>query len=241
MASYYDKILEDFDTRESAYDEGIYDEGLLDEGILDEARRRPVRMPPSLGRPANFGRNVGAGAASNAQGNLVTKAELRSSLNSISDQVNDLKKSGLTLAASLKRLDDGYERVVKTIARKDRTQDSLMSSNTMTGLLGTLVNKPRLNTAALTIHKADTTHPNDFIEIAPGQDPIQVDLVKTLLFTLLPGMMSGGSSGGDNMMMMLPLVLLLGQPQSGTGAASATTDNTNLIMVMMMASMMNKK
>lgn len=105
-------------------DEGILDEGIFDEGILDEARssrrQRPVRVPSSVRKPANFGRNVSRtpSQGQGTQGNLVTKNELRTSLNSISNDVNDLKKSSLTLAASIKRLDDGYEKVVKSIAKK---------------------------------------------------------------------------------------------------------------------------
>ncbi len=246
MANYYD--TEDFNVNEGILDEGIFDEGIYDEagydeGILDEAsrnrKRRPVRVPASLGRPSNFGSGIGRGP-SPASGNFVTKSELKSSLNSISNQVNDLKKSSLTIASSIKRLDDGYEKVIRSIAKKDRSQDSLMSSSTMMSLVGTLINKPTLNVDALTIAKADTTHPTDHITLVPGQDPVQVDLTKTLLFTMMPMMMNGNSSGGDNgsMMMMLMMVLLLGnKPASGTTAAP---DNTLLIMLPMMM-MMNKK
>lgn len=254
MASYYDKVLEDFDTRESeaSYDEGILDDAISDEASYDEAsydegffnKRRPVKIAPSLRQRANFGKNVSASAT---QGNFVTKTELRNSLNSISNQVNDLKKSSLTLASSLKRLDDGYEKVVKSIAKKDRAQDNVMSSTTMMSLMGTLVNKPTLNTAALTVKRgadgaAGAARQPDTIELVPGQDPIQVDLTKTLLFTMLPSMMSGSSSNGDsnNSMMMMMMVLLLGSNKSGTGTTSSGNDNTVLLMLPMMM-MMNKK
>lgn len=246
MANYYD--TEDFDVREGILDEGLFDEGIYDEanydeGMFDEAsrnrKRRPVRVPSSLGRPSNFGSGIGRGP-SPASGNFVTKSELKSSLNSISNQVNDLKKSSLTIASSIKRLDDGYEKVIRSIAKKDRSQDSLMSNSTMMSLISTMINKPTLNASALTIVQADATKgTTEHIEVKPDQDPIQVDLTKTLLFTIMPMMMNSNSSGGDNssMMMLLMMVLLLGnKPASGTTAAP---DNTLLIMLPMM--MMNKK
>lgn len=255
MANYYDRILEDFESSESEsiYDEGILDEGILDEGvydegIYDEARKgrlnRPVKVSPALRKPSNFGQNVSRSPSQgNGHANMVSKTELKNSLNSISSQVNELKKSSLNLAASIKRLDDGYEKVVKSIAKKDRLQDNMMSSGTMMSMLGTLVNKPTLNTAALRIKAGATPEGRpaepDTIELVPGQDPIQVDLMKTLLFTMMPAMMSGSSGNDNNMMMPLMMVLLLNKPATGT--ATASNDNTTLLMLPMMMMMMNKK
>ena len=237
MANYYDKVLEDFDiSRES---EGIfddsYDEGNWDEGFFDR-RKRPVKIPSSIGMASNFGRNVNNTGSSQSQGNYATKTELKNSLNSISEQVNDLKKSNLSLAGSIKGLNEGYEKVVKSIAKKDRSQDSIMSSSTMMSLLGTIVNKPTLNADALIIEQDPNSSSKQIIKVDPTKDPIQVDLTKTLLFTMMPMMMSGGSggsSGNNGMMMMLPMVLLLGN-KSGTGSAIGSGDNTLVLMMVMM-------
>lgn len=241
MASYYDRVLEEFDIRESGYNEDIFDEGiLLDEGDIDEGlfdRRkpqRPVRLPGAIGKASNFGRNVRPAPSANGNGNLVTKAELKSSLNSISEDVNALKKTGIALAASLKKLDDGYEKIIKGIARKDKTQDNFLSGTTMMSLLGTIANKPSLDPTALKVVPATTDKPTH-IELEPNKDAIQVDLTKTLLFTMLPTL-TGGSGSDQNMMMPLMMVLLLDKDKT-----SNNKDNTLLLMLPMMMMMNNKK
>jgi hypothetical protein len=263
MANYYDQVLEGFES-EGLFTDSYGNESFEGEGMFTEApsdRRRPIRMPNSVGQRSDFGRRIPSGGGS-SQGNFVTKSELRSSLDSISNQVNDLKKSSLSLAASIKRLDDGYEKVVKGMAKK---QDNLTSSTTMMTLLGTLVNKPLLNTNALIVKEETPAKPgtpagvdnnnNPIAAVPPtpatysitakdGQDPIQVDLTKTLLFTLMPMMMNSSSSSDNNMMMMLPMVLLLSPPAGTTSTTSTTsgTNNTNtLVLVMMMMMMMNNK
>ena len=97
MANYYDRVLEDFP-------EGSFDEGIFDEGIFDEAapRRRPMRIPDSVGKRSDFQRHVTQGQPTNQQSAYATKSELKSSLQSISDQVNDLKKSNLSIADTFK-------------------------------------------------------------------------------------------------------------------------------------------
>ncbi|MBO9205457.1 MULTISPECIES: hypothetical protein [Niastella] len=248
MASYYDRVLEDFDLREASYDEGLLDEGILDEGIYDEGiydegifnrkkAQRPVRLPGAIGKASNFGKNVKPTPSANgANPNYVTKAELKSSLNSISEDVNALKKTGLTLAATVKKLDDGYEKIVKSIARKDKTQDNILSSTTMMSLMSTLVNKPSLDPTALKIVPAATGSP-EHIELDTTKDAITVDLSKTLLFTMLPTLMSSNGGGSsDNGMMMMMMVLLLGQNKT-----SNSNDNSLLIMLPMMMMMNNKK
>jgi hypothetical protein len=243
MANYYDRVLESFD-------EGIFDES-YDEGIFDEAffnKRRPTpRIPHSVGTAANFGKHVNP-SSSNQQSGYATKAELKSSLNSISEQVNDLKKSNISIASSVKELNEGYEKVIKSIAKKDKSQDSVTNNSVMMSLLGTIANKPSLNADALQIVSTDggsTTPPQLKVVVDNTRDAIQVDLTKTLLFTLMPVMMSGsgGSSGNNSMMMMLPIVLLLGN-NNRTGSSNASfggggTDST-LVLAMMMMMMMNK-
>ena len=246
MANYYDRVLEDFDIRESAYDEGILDEGIYDEGIYDESgydealfnrrkAQRPVRLPSAIGKASNFGKNVRPTPSANGNGNFVSKAELKSSLNSISEDVNALKKTGITLAATVKKLDDGYEKIVKSIARKDQTQDNILSSTTMMSLLGTIVNKPSLDPTALKVVPASDGKPTH-IELEANKDAVTVDLTKTLLFTMLPSLTSSGGSSDNNMMMMLMMVLLLGKDKT-----SGNNDNTLLLMVPMMMMMNNKK
>lgn len=113
-----------------------------------------------------------------------------------------------------------------------------MSGTSMMGVLSTLVNKPTLNTEALAVVREGSS---DRIEVRQGQDAIQVDLTKTLLFTMLPSMMtsSSGSDSNYNMMMMLMMVLLLGN-KTGNTSSSNSNDNTILLMLPMMM-MMNKK
>ena len=106
----------------------------------------------------------------------------------------------------------------------------------MMTLLGTLVNKPTLNADALAIKREGST---EKIEVKQGEDAIRVDLTKTLLFTMLPTMMtSNGADNNNNMMMMLMMVLLLDKDKNKPGSSS--NDNTLLLMIPMMM-MMNKK
>lgn len=238
--AYYDRVLEDFESNDEAYDEAFDSNEAYDEGIFN--RRRPLRVPASLGRNANFGRNV---ANSPSHGNYVTKSELKNSLNSISDQVNDLKKANLSLLSSMKRLDSTYENVIKSIAKKDKAQDSTMASSAMMPLLSTLINKPTFDPTKLVItDKAGVV--SDALKVsldAAKDNPIQVDLSKTLLFSMMPSMMSSGGGGGNNMMMMLMLVLvskdgILG----GSGGSNSDSDKLMLpIMMMMMMGGMDKK
>ena len=236
--AYYDKVLEDydeaFDSNES-YDEGIF------------SRKRPIRVPASLGRNANFGRNV---ANSPSHGNYVTKSELKNSLNSISDQVNDLKKANLSLLNSIKSLDGRYENVIKSIAKKDKAQDSNMASSAMMPLLSTLINRPTFDPTTLVITDKDGKPPvstTPMAELKVGLDaakdnPIQVDLTKTLLFSMMPSMMSSGGGGNNNMMMMLMFVLVLGDGSLGGKGGSSDSGKIMLpLMMMMMMGGMDKK
>ena len=268
MPSYYDKVLEDFES-EAIFDHESADES-SDEAIWNQPLRRPTnKLPGSLDRRSNFEKNV-SNNSSQGQGNFATKSELKSSLTSISDQVNDLKKANLILGSSLNKLEKTTESVAKGLAKEGKAQASTINSSTMMSLIAALVNKPILNVAALKIIPGTPGTPGkpgippdpnragdlgtpptlaipgtpDIIEQVANQDAIQVDLTKTLLFTMMPMMMSGGSSGGgdNNMMMPLMMVLLLSKPGTGlsSGSSIGGTDNT-LVMVMMMMMMMNKK
>lgn len=255
MANYYDRVLEDFDLRESEgildeglydegiYDEGIYDEGIYDEGMFDEARggkRRPERRPPgSMNKPSDFGKNMNRSSSQNR--NFVTKAELKNRLDGISKVVNDLKKSSLLVASSVKRLDDGYEKIVKGIAKKDRSQDNMLSNTTMMSLMGTLINKPTFNPDALQIVPEYTSTNGDVvkehIEVVKDKDPVQIDLMKTLMFQMLPSMMNSQGGSDNSMMMMLPLVML--SQNNGTSSSSGNTNS--MLPLLLIPMMMNKK
>lgn len=221
MANYYDKVLEDFDlVRES---EGALDE-FSDEAITDFRPRRgrssflggPLNPLNQLGRAANFGRHV---ASSVSSGGFATKAELRNSLNSISEQVNELKKTSLSLAGSIKRVDDTYESVIKSIARKDKAQDKVKDDANMMSMFGALINKPKLKPGSLTDAAGNA--------ITIADDAVEIDLVRTMLFTMMPSMMSG--SGGSNDMMPLMMVMLLDKKNS-----KGNDDSTMMLMAMMM-------
>jgi hypothetical protein len=239
--SYFDSFGEGIFT--DSWGEGIlgdsYGEGLFDSYGEASDKKRPLKVPPSVGRPSNFGGRIASSPS--PSGNFATKAELKSSLNSISDQVNDLKKSSLNIANSIKRLDDGYEKIVKGIARKSQAQDNVISSTPLMTLLGTVINTPTLNPSNLIVNqgpKKDGT--DDFISVVPGTNAIQVDLTKTFIFAMMPMMMSGSGSGSDNsMMMMMMMVLIVGIGGAGSGLGSGS-DSTLLIMMVMMM-MMNKK
>ncbi len=240
MPSYYDKVLEDFQG------EGIFDTESSDEAIWNQPRRRPTNNMGSSFKPSRFEGNVSSNT-SQGSGNFATKSELKNSLTSISEQVDILKKANITLGNSLSSLEKSTETVAKGLAKEGKAQVNVMNSSTMMSMMGALINKPTLNFAALKITKgtpASTTTPAtpDIIEQVPNQEAIQVDLTKTLLFTMMPMMMSGSSSGGgDNYMMPLMMVLLLNKPGTGSSTSSTGgTDNT-LVLVMMMMMMMNKK
>jgi hypothetical protein len=238
--SFFDSFGEGIFT--DSYGEGIlgdsYGEGLFDSFGEATDKKRPIKVPPSVGRPSNFGGRIAPPTSPSPAGNFATKAELKSSLNSISEQVNDLKKSSLSIASSIKRLDDGYEKIVKGIARKSQSQDNVITSTPLMTLLGTVINKPTLDTTQLVDNGDGTISLKD-----PTKNPIQVDLTKTFLFAMLPMMMSGTGSGSDNNMMMMMMMILIVGVGSGSGGGSAFgsgSDSTLLILVVMMM-MMNKK
>ena len=240
--AYYDRVLEDFESNDEAYDEAFDANEAYDEGIFN--RKRPIRVPASLGRNANFGRNV---ANSPSQGNFVTKSELKNSLNSISDQVNDLKKANLSLLSSIKSLDGRYENVIKSIAKKDKAQDSNMASSAMMPLISTLINRPTFDPSTLVITDKDGKPPvsgTPMAELkvsldAAKDNPIQVDLTKTLLFSMMPSMMSSGGGSDNNMMMMLMMVMVISP--NGLGGKSGGSGSNDILLPMMMMMMMGKK
>jgi hypothetical protein len=223
MANYYDNILEDFELDDfgESFDDDLFDEANI---ITDrpKLRKRPISIPSSIGKASNFGSNIMPSTVLN--GSFATKAELKRSLNSISAQVNDIKKTNLNLAATIKRLDGTYESVIKAIAKKDKAQDGVTSNAAMMSMMSAIVNKPTLKKGSITLSDKD---------IVIADDAVQIDLTKTLLFTMIPTMMNG--SGDNNMMMPLLMIMLLGDNNSKAGNSSSD------IMLPMMMMMMMKK
>jgi hypothetical protein len=242
MANYYDKVLEDFNfSRESdeAFDDAFDD--AYDEGIF--TRKRPDKTGSSI-KPSNFGKNI-VTPTPQGQGNYATKAELKNSLNSISDQVNDLKKANLSINAAISRLEKTSESVAKGFAKEGKAQEATIANTSMMSVLAALINKPTLDPTQLKIvdEKGDPSN----LKIDPTDDAknksVQVDLTKTLLFTMMPGIISGGSSKKDNNNMWLPLfmVLLLNNGSNGSGSGSSFGSNSDSTLLIVMALMMMGK
>jgi hypothetical protein len=190
-----------------------------------------------VGRASNFGKNIPPSAGA---GNFVTKAELKNSLNSISQSVNDLKKSSLSLAGGIKKLDDGYDKIIRGVAKKDKAQDSVMNNSVLMTMMGTLINKPVLDPSALTIvNNVDgSTADVHIADNNAAEGSVSIDPVKTMLFAMLPTMMNGSGSGSDNNMMMMMLMIMLLAGNGGGSLLGGSGGDTTLVMVMMMMMMM---
>jgi len=229
---------------ESYLDEDLLNEDLLGEDLLsedllesygesfDEAarRRRPStrsirpNVSSAVKQKSNFGQSLSGRA-----NDYATKSELKKSLDAISNQVNELKKTSLATNKALVALDQKHTEFAKIDARKGENQTKVLKNMQMMSMMGSLLNQPKLVTENLQVTGSGT---DTKITAKEGTNPIYVDQTLSLLLPMMTTMGDSGSGKSDNMNMMLPLVLL------ATDKNNANSNNNLLPIAMVM--MMNK-
>lgn len=238
--NYFESYLDEDLLNEDYYNEDLLGEDLLEsyDESFDEAARR--RRPSTKGiRPnvssavkqrSNFGK-----ALSGRANDYATKSELKKSLDSISNQVNELKKTSLATNKALVALDQKHTEFAKIDARKGDNQTKVLKNMQMMSMMGSLINQPKLNPANLEV-KSTGEGPNAVhtVAVKEGTNPIEVDQTMSLLLPMMTTMGDSGSGKSDNMNMMLPMVLLISEQNKNNPSNS----NNMLPIVMMM--MMNK-
>ena len=233
--SYFESYLDEDLLNEDYFNEDLLGEDLLenyDESYDEAAKKRPSikgirpNVSSAVKQRSNFGK-----ALSGRANDYATKSELKKSLDAISNQVNELKKTSLATNKTLVALDQKHTELAKLDARKGDNQTKVLKNMQMMGMMGSLLNQPKLIPENLKI----TGEGDDAkISAVDGKNPIYVDQTMSLLLPMMTTMGDSGYGKSDNMNMMLPMVLLMSQQ----GQGSTGNNNTMLPIVMMM--MMNK-
>lgn len=233
--NYFESYLDEDLLNEDYFNEDLLGEDLLesyDESYDEAAKKRPSikgirpNVSSAVKQRSNFGK-----ALSGRANDYATKSELKKSLDAISNQVNELKKTSLATNKTLVALDQKHTELAKLDARKGDNQTKVLKNMQMMGMMGSLLNQPKLIPENLKI----TGEGDDAkISAVDGKNPIYVDQTMSLLLPMMTTMGDSGSGKSDSSNMMLPLVLIMSQQ----GQGNTGTNNTMLPLVMMM--MMNK-
>lgn len=239
--NYFESYLDEDLLNEDYYTEDLLSEDLLEsyDESFDEASKTR-RFSPRAIRPnvssavkqrSNFGKNLSGRAADYA-----TKSELKKSLDAISNQVNELKKTTLATNKALISLDKKHTEFAKIDARKGDNQTKVLKNMQMMSMMGSMLNQPKLNTANLQVTSVgEGDHAVHTVTAKDGKNPIEVDQTMSMLLPMMTTMGDSGSGKSDNMNMMLPMVMMMSQQNQGS-----SSNNNNMMMPMMMMMMMNK-
>ncbi|AUC75766.1 hypothetical protein [Olleya sp. Bg11-27] len=221
------------------FDEDYYDEDLLDDDLLDdgygedfaERRRRRrgkrfKRLSPRISSNVKQRSNFGKSVAGNVK-NYVTKADLKMALNSISKDVNGLKRTAISNSKTLKAVDGKYSNIVKDISRKDANQTKVLKNMQSMSMLGSMLNKPKFEEENLIVEFKDdkgniintSEHGTATIKEKENDKTIKVDQMMSILLPMLSTQGDSGSGKSSNDM-MLPLVLMMSQQNSGSSSSS---------------------
>lgn len=233
--SYFESYLDEDLLNEDYFNEDLLSEDLLEsyDESYDEAakRRRPStrgirpNVSSAVKQRSNFGK-----ALSGRANDYATKSELKKSLDSISNQVNELKKTSLATNKALIALDQKHTEFAKIDARKGDNQTKVLKNMQMMSMMGSLLNQPKLDVSKLkVIESTEVGKPSTIVQDGSA---IVVDQTLSLLLPMLTTMGDSGSGKSDNSNMMLPLVLIMSQNKDNT--------NNNNILPLAMVMMMNK-
>lgn len=239
--NYFESYLDEDLLNEDYYGEDLLSEDLLEsyDESYDEAikrRRQPTRsirpnVSSAVKQKSNFGKTL------SGRGNdYATKSELKKSLDSISNQVNELKKTSLATNKALVALDQKHTEFAKIDARKGENQTKVLKNMQMMSMMGSLLNQPKLKPENLEIvadvvDKEGKVLSTKIVEKA-NTSAIYVDQTMSLLLPMMTTMGDSGSGKSDNNM-MLPLVLIMSQQNKDN-------TNNNNILPLAMVMMMNK-
>lgn len=227
---------------ENYLDEDLLNEDLLNEDLLenysenfdedfDEARRtrrpslRSIRpsVRPRVAQRSNFGKTLSGRSADYA-----TKSDLKKALDSISNDVNELKKTSITTNKALASLDAKHTELAKIDSRKNENQTKVLRNMQMMNMMSSLLVQPKLIADNLQIVQKDGTQK---IEVVANKSAIEIDQTMSLLLPMMTTM--GDSSNGksdNNMNTMLPLLLIMKDKDSG----SSSDTMMPLVLMMMM-------
>ena len=237
--NYYESYLDEDLLNEDYFNEDLLSEDLLEsyDESFDEAikRRRPSikgirpNVSSAVKQRSNFGK-----ALSGRANDYATKSELKKSLDAISSQVNELKKTSLATNKAIVALDQKHTELAKVDARKGENQTKVLKNMQMMSMMGSLLNQPKLKPENLQIvdEKGNVISDSKIIE-KKDTNAIYVDQTMSMLLPMMTTMGDSGSGKSDNNM-MLPLVLLMSQQNQGT------TGNNNATLPLVMMMMMNK-
>jgi len=236
--NYFESYLDEDLLNEDYFNEDLLGEDLLesyDESYDEAVKKRPSikgirpNVSSAVKQRSNFGK-----ALSGRANDYATKSELKKSLDSISNQVNELKKTSLATNKTLVALDQKHTELAKLDARKAENQTKVLKNMQMMNMMGSLLNQPKLNTANLQVTSVgegkDAVHT---VTAKDGKNPIEVDQTMSLLLPMMTTMGDSGSGKSDNNM-MLPMVLMMSQQNQGN------TGNNNTMLPLVMMMMMNK-
>ncbi|MFH6991251.1 hypothetical protein [Flavobacterium sp. FlaQc-48] len=239
--NYFESYLDEDLLNEDYYNEDLLGEDLLEsyDESYDEAakRRRPStrgirpNVSSAVKQRSNFGK-----ALSGRANDYATKSELKKSLDAISNQVNELKKTSLATNKALVSLDQKHTEFAKIDARKGDNQTKVLKNMQMMSMMGSLLNQPKLKPENLeivgdTFDKEGKALTTKIVE-KTDKSAIYVDQTMSLLLPMMTTMGDSGSGKSDNNM-MLPLVLIMSQQNKDN------KDNNN-ILPLAMVMMMNK-
>lgn len=232
--NYFESYLDEDLLNEDYFNEDLLGEDLLesyDESYDEAAKKRPSikgirpNVSAAVKQRSNFGK-----ALSGRANDYATKSELKKSLDAISNQVNELKKTSLATNKTLVALDQKHTELAKLDARKGENQTKVLKNMQMMNMMGSLLNQPKLVPENLKI-TGDGDEAK--ISVVEGKNPIYVDQTMSLLLPMMTTMGDSGSGKSDNNM-MLPMVLLMSQQNQGN------TGNNNAMLPIVMMMMMNK-
>ena len=225
--------------------ENYLSEDLLGEDLLEnysedysEALRRPTSrfgrnirptIIPGVTKPSNFGNNLSGHSADYA-----TKSDLKKALDTISGDVNDLKKSTLATTKSIESLDAKHTEYAKMNARSGDNHKAVLKNMQMMSMMGSILNQPKLNTANLEIvNVTEGESTKQKIQEIAGKKGVEVDQTMSLLLPMLTTMGDSSSGKSDNSNMMLPLILMMTQNKDNSSS-------NNMLPLVLMMTMMNK-
>jgi hypothetical protein len=221
--------------------EDLLDEDLLDEGFsedFDESRRRrglfnrrPIRptVRPAVAQSSNFGRNVSGN--SNA---FATKSELKQSLDAISKDLNELKRTTVATTKAVAELDKKHSALSRIDTQKNDNQSKVLRNMQNMSMIGSLLNQPKLKPENLEIIEkpSEITGGKSTFEIKEKSNAIHVDKTMSLMLPMMTTM--GGSKSGSNDMMMPMMLMLMNNDKD-----KSSSDNMMPLVMMMM--MQNQK
>jgi hypothetical protein len=228
--NYYDEemLLEDLSNEELVYES--YDEALPPNNL------RPIKglgIRPGIVQKSNFA--TGLHGRSNE---YVSKIELKRSLDKISQDVNDLKKSTIDTGKALASLDKKHIESTILDAKKNDKQTADIQNMQMMNMIGALLNQPKFRPENLEITNETTgTGTNvvtkQVIKEKANESALEIDN----MLSILPLLMTTQGGSGDMNKMMFPLVLLMTQKDKN----NKKDDNNMMLFVVMMMMGQGKK